>query len=666
MCLALISTTAWTAPQLYEGGAVHPRLLCTADELAAVRTRLDGEVEQPAYRKLIEKCDAFLNPKSGLYVDWDTRKKSYWHNRSGATWLTKCFEELAWAGVLSNQAKYIDGARNIVLTIVRERVIDQIAGTNYGRPYGGWLSQPLDAGHSSRALGIVYDRFTESERAEIRDYMAGTYLSYLFDYMRKLPENDRYPGILGHNFALIGNSAAAVMTLAMWGETGNPEQEQAWLDMFLNGIKQYLDIGLGPDGGALEGAGYTSACLYYLTFPLEALRRAGGEDLSQHPRLRKAFDYYLYEMLPGRNYYNNTNDSFFHAHTCFFPLYARLYNRPELTWMWREVSGRLRTSADVYGDGRNAAQPILNYILLWYGQAPAPKSPDETTLPLTRLFSRRGIVDMRNGWDEDGCLLSFTCGGNPAYGHGQYDSGHFALYCGRSALAGDTGYGGGQSEDHNAVLIDGHGQRVKCDEGRITTCEPGELASYAAGRIGDLYRNTALKRFERHIYFVHDRKRPYAVVYDDIEADGNEHTYTWLLQGVNDHGFMMSGEGIEISTSGDRPLITDQNTGWKLGVTMFAASPPAFSADVKTIRWNPTAEAVPHPRLKAHIRTDRPPDILTVLTPGKDDGTFPTVTRVNRQAVRVEWPEHVDLVAFGPAQTPEAETPKRAFIRTAK
>lgn len=649
--------------------AEHPRLLCTAGELAAVRDRLHGRIEATAYRKLLEKCDAYLTPGSRLYIDWPTRKNPYWRNRSGATHLTKCFEELAWAGVFSGEAKYVEGAKNIVLTIIRERVIDAIGGTNYGRPYAGWLGQPLDAGHSSRSLALFYDllheHLSEQERAEVRGYMTGTYLRYFYDYMRKLPENPKYPGILGHNFALIGNSSAALMTLAAWGETGDPAQEQAWLGTFMDGIKQYLDIGIGPDGGALEGAGYTSACLYYLMFPIEALRRAGGEDLFAHSRLSKVWDYYLYEMLPGRNYYDNTNDSFFHAHTVPFLLFARAYDRPELTWMWQEVSGRLTSPADVYGDGRNAAQPILNYVLLWHGAAPAARPP-AVSAPLSRLFSRRGLVAMRNGWDEDGCMVSFTCGGSPAYGHGQYDSTHFSIYCGNSALAGDTGYGGNQADDHNTVLVDGKGQQMKATEGRIIAYEPGPEATYTAGRAGDLYYNKALKAYERHLYFVHDRVHPYVVVHDDLRADGEEHLYTWLLQGVNSHGFMMSGEGIEVDVSGEYPLVTDTNTGWRLRVVMFAAVDPEFSTDIKELRWNPTAKAVPHPRLRADVRTSKPPAILTVLLPHRPGAVLPEVTCVGERAVRVDWPRCVDVVSFGQAETGAAGALARGFARKLK
>ncbi len=666
----LVAGKTAAADSLYDNGGEHPRLICNAEDLARVRTRLDGEVESLAYRRLLEKCDAYLNPQSSLYVDWPVRGKAYWRNRSGATMLTKCFEELAWAGVLSGNQKYVEGAKNIVLTIIRKRVIDRIGGKNYGRDYKGWLSQPLDAGHSSRSLAVFYDLLyndlTEEERVEVREYITGTYLAYFHDYMRKAPEDPRYPGIMGHNFALIGNSSAALLALAVFGETRNPALERAWVDLFVGGIRKYLEIGIGVDGGALEGAGYTSACLYYLTFPAEALRRAGGENLFEHPRLKKVWDYYLYEMLPGRNYFNNTNDSFFHAHTCFFPLYARIHNRPELNWMWRQVSGRLSNPADVYGDGRNAAQPILNYVILWYAPAPEGKSPEAMGMALSRRFSRRGIVDMRSGWGEQDCLLSFTAGGSPEVGHGQYDSGHFALYAGASALAGDTGYGGGRAEDHNVVLFDGKGQRRKTTEGRIVDYHPTDQATYAAGRIGDLYANQALRAYTRHVYFIHDREQPYAVVYDELQADGAPHTYTWLLQGVNDHGFMMSGEGIEMDLSGPHPTVTDTRTGRQLRLVMFADAEPIFSTDRVSIRWNATAKYVPHPRLKAEVATTNAPEILTVLIPHRNGDTLPAVTRVNARAVRLEWKTHVDLVAFGAAATAEAETDGRAFRRTTR
>jgi len=665
-----LSLPAAAEAELYVTGAAHPRLICTAAEIEQVKARLDRPVEQLAYREMLRKCDAYLDPQAGLYVDWPDLKKSYWHDRGGATWLTKCFEELSWAGALSGEPRYIQGAKDIVLTIIRKRVIDGIGGLNYGRPYGGWLSQPLDAGHSSRSLAVFYDllyhHLSEQERKEVRDYMAGTYIAYLYEYMRKLPEGSNYPGILGHNFALIGNSAGALMTLAMYGETGDAVQEKAWLDTFMDGIRRYLDIGIGVDGGALEGAGYTSACLYYLNFPVEALRRAGGEDLWRHPRLSKVMDYYLYEALPGGNYFNNTNDAFFHAHTCFFPLYAAVYDRPELTWLWEHVTGRLTDPADVFGDGRNAAQPLLNYTILWHALAPAARTPEQVGLPLSRHFSRRGIVDMRSGWGEEDCLLSFTAGGNPDMGHGQYDANHFALYRGESAPAGDSGYGGGQTEHHNGVLFDGKGQQMKTTEGRIIAYEPGELATYACGRAGDLYNNPALQRFDRHVIFAHDKARPYAVIYDELQADGNEHNYTWLLQGINATGFMISGEGMGFDLSSPYPVLRDANSNWELEVVLFAAELPTFEVDECETKWSATAEIVRHPRLRANVTTAGEPHLLAFLYPRRPGTPMPDVTRVGDRALRVEWEDCVDLVAFGPARTAEAETEGVGFVRQAK
>ena len=666
--LAIGAGPARAGGTLYAEGAAHPRLICTADELDQVRARLEHEVEARAYQELLRKCDAYLDPANSLYVDWPERKKHYWHDRSGATWLTKCFEELTWAGVLSGESKYIEGSKNIVLTIIRERVIDGIGGLNYGQEYKGWLSQPLDAGHSSRSLAIfydlLYDHLSETERAEVREYMIDPYIAYLYDYMSKLPESPQYPGILGHNFALIGNSSAALMVLAMYGETGRgTEQEQAWLDTFIGGIKRYLDIGIGVDGGAMEGAGYTSACLYYLTFPAEALRRAGGESLFEHERLRKVWDYYLYEALPGGNYFGNVNDAFYHAHTCFFPLYARIYERPELTWLWEHVTGHRTDPSDIYGDGRNAAQPMLNYIILWHALAPEAMTPEQVDKPLSARFSRRGMVLARSGWGPDDCLLSFICGGDPEYGHRQYDAGHFSLYRGQSALAGDSGYGGKNTEDHNGVLFDGKGQQLKCAEGRITAYEPGELATYACGNLGDLYNNAALKSYNRHIFFCHDRQRPYMVVYDELQADGAEHTYTWVMQGINATGFMISGEGMRFELSGEYPVIFDDNSGWQMSVMLFASQPPSFTQDINETKWSATASIIEHPRLRGDVTTSASPGFLAFLYPRREGDPVPTVTRVAPHALRINWPDCTDLVAFAPAETDGLRTEGVGFVR---
>ena len=181
----LYVAAASAAPVPYATPTTHPRLICNQGDLHDARKRLDGTIEARALQQLLKKCDGYLDPRNRLYVDWEKREKSYWESRAGATWLTKCFEELAWAGILTDEARYIEGSKNIVLTIIRKRIVDSIGGTNYGNPYGGWLSQPLDAGHSSRSLAVFYDllynHLSEGERSEVRSYMTGTYLSYFCD-----------------------------------------------------------------------------------------------------------------------------------------------------------------------------------------------------------------------------------------------------------------------------------------------------------------------------------------------------------------------------------------------------------------------------------------------------------------------------------------------------
>ncbi len=667
--LILSMNVAVGQERLYAGNDQHPRLLCTAAELDLVRSRLDGEVEAIAYERLLEKCDSYLDPASPHYVNWpqqqneigwDGGRANLWEVRAGAWMLTKRYEELAWAGVLSGEQKYIDGAKNIVLTIIRERVIDRIGGTNYGREYTGWLAQPLDAGHSSRSLAVfydlLYDHLSEEERAEVREYITGTYLAYLYPYMTKLKESDRYPAILGHNMHLIGNAAGGLMALAIYGEGGHStEQENAWVNTFFEGIEGFLGIGIGEDGGALEGPGYTGACLYYSVALIDAMRRAGGKNLFESPALQKVPYYYLYELRPNGAFFNNINDAWFSAHTVFFPLFAGICDDPALTWLWEQTDGWRHDETNVFGDTWSGWVPVLPYVILWHALAPEAKSPDELGKPLSRKFSRRGLVSMRTGWGKEGCLFSFLSGGQPDQGHAQYDANHFALYCGESILAYDSGYGARDTDDHNSLLFDGKGQTVRCNEGRIIAYEPGEIATYACGRAGDLYDNEALKEFDRHVYFVRGPHGPYAVVYDEVEADGAEHSYTWLLNIHANNAFELSGE---------HPVVVDEASGWQMDVLLFASTEPEITTDMNETKASRTAKVKTHPRLRAEVKTDQSPAFLALLYPRKPGAKLPQVTRLNDHALRVAWPDYVDLVAFGPAKTAEAETQDIGFMRT--
>jgi hypothetical protein len=671
MLLGVISVQTGPAYGYYSDSAEHPRLLCTAAELDAVRTRLHSGYEQIAYQRLLEKCDAYLDPESPHYVNWPERinlirhqggEVNYWETRPGAWMLTKRYEELAWAGVLSGEQKYIEGARNIVMTIVRERVIDDIGGDNYGQPYDGWLAQPLDAGHSSRALAVfydlLYDHLSEQERQEVRDYIVHTYISYLCPYMQETLDRADYPAILGHNMHLIGNAAGGLLALAVYGETGLPtEQEDAWVELFFDGVHKGLQIGLGVDGAGLEGPGYASASLYYGSFLIEAIRRAGGPDvLSGTPNpIQRTPYYYLYEMRPNGEYFNNINDANFDAHTVFLPLFASAIDDPALTWLWDTVEGHRHDGQNVFGDTWMTWVADLPYVLLWRGLAPSAVSPDDLQFPLSRQFTRRGLVSMRSSWQEDGVLFSFLSGGQPDRGHSQFDANHFALYAGESTLAFDTGYGAGETKDHNSLLFDGQGQTVRCTEGRITAYEPGEIATYACGSAGDLYGNPTLRLFDRHVYFVRGGHGPYAVIYDEVEADGEPHSYTWLLN---------ISDAARLELDGEYPLVVDESTGWEMHVTLFAAADLEYAQIVNEFRRSRIATVSTNRQLQAELTTAEAPAFLALLYPRRDDGVLPQVERINAHAVRVQWPEYTDLVAFGPTQTAEASTDGVGFVRT--
>jgi len=670
LALAWSVMPGYCAQQLYEGHAAHPRLLCSAAELAEARSRLDGEIEAAALKRLLLKCDTYLDPESEWYVDWRERQKWFWASRHGAWLLTKRFQELAWAGVLSGEQRYIDGAKNIVLTIVRERVIDNVGGESHGKQYKGWKSNMIDASSSGAPLGIfydlLYDYMTEQERAEVRNYIIDEYLLFLYDYQLGLATNDRYPAILGTNSYLSGHYAGLVLTLAVYGETGRSAREEiGWLKTFMTGIRGYLLLGIGDDGGMLEGPGYGAYCLNMIGCAAEMLKRAGAEKLGEdpplwkHPRLRRAARYFLHQVRPNGDHYNNISDSSFAGQSTFLLLYASRLDAPVLSWLWQHVDGRPNDET-IFGDHNDKVwEPVLPYVILWHGQAPGAKSPDELGIPRDRLFSRRGLVSMRTNWRDDGCLFSFLCGGQPddIWSHKQYDANHFALYCGDSVLAYDPGYGGRETAVHNSLLFDGKGQVGRCIEGRIVAFKPGDIASYACGRAGDLYDNEALSKFDRHVYFVRGPHGPAVAIWDDVAADGKEHTYTWLLNIV---------EGMEFDVSGDHPVVVDAANAWLMDVFLFASVKPEMTLETAqhSVHWSSGVSTYKHPRLLADVKTDRAPGFLALLYPHKLSVEAPEVTRVNDRALRVAWQDCVDLIAFGPARTAEGNVQDTGFVRS--
>jgi hypothetical protein len=161
--------------------------------------------------------------------------------------------------------------------------------------------------------------------------------------------------------------------------------------------------------------------------------------------------------------------------------------------------------------------------------------------------------------------------------------------------------------------------------------------------------------FDRHVYFVRGGHGPYAVIYDEVEADGEPHSYTWLLN---------MSDAARLELDGEYPLVVDESTGWEMHVTLFAAADLEYAQIVNEFRRSRIAAVSTNRQLQAELTTAEAPAFLALLYPRRDDGVLPRVERINAHAVRVQWPEYTDLVAFGPAQTAEASTDGVGFVRT--
>jgi hypothetical protein len=191
----------------------------------------------------------------------------------------------------------------------------------------------------------------------------------------------------------------------------------------------------------------------------------------------------------------------------------------------------------------------LPYVLLWFDPDLEPLAPREAEIGLSRLFER-GQVSIRDGWDEHDSLVTVTCGRGIQGIWNQADEGSFTFYARGEAFAIDPGAHRGRSEDHNLVLIDGHGQGTeggpRAVQGRIEYFEDRGEVVYVIADATEAYRSAQpMQRARRQLVFGRG-PRPYLLVVDDIQRDDEAREYTWLLHTAAGNTVNIDGGRAEI------------------------------------------------------------------------------------------------------------------------
>jgi hypothetical protein len=166
------------------------------------------------------------------------------------------------------------------------------------------------------------------------------------------------------------------------------------------------------------------------------------------------------------------------------------------------------------------------------------------SLPVSRVFEKKGNVVFRTGWGADDAILLFRAG--PNFNHNHTDQGSFLLRALGENLAVEAGsadyykdpyYGNyfSQAAGHNTILVDGNPASQEVADTpqfkalnaypRLLDAVTSDFQDALAAEISPVYRDR-LERFTRRIVFVKPR---YLVIHDQLEARGTPARFDWLM-----------------------------------------------------------------------------------------------------------------------------------------
>ena len=484
-------------------------------------------------------CERLVTPGDDEFIDFRERRSEWWATRPGGRRLPAAIERLAAGGILVD-ARYGEAAADILRTIVEHGIVEACGGTNYGRPYSTWRDNPLDAGASSHALAIGLDLLRPTLSQEDQESF-GRYLIPFVDYVLENPP-DPEEAKPDWNIALIGYVGTALLALVLEaiGVLDGGRCEEAVARARRRALL-FAEKGHDGEGAFLEGPAYGSASVHYTVLLAYALARRGDRELVEDRRLGLMAEGLIHELIPGTGQVNPLNDCGDQVNVSWVPLVAAEQRSGAAQWLWQRVVGWTQTCATEPFDWTDS---VTRY-LLYADPSLEAVSPGDAGLPRARHFARRGLVDVRSGWERDDAFLSFLCDVYPAGGHRQADRNHFSFHALGESFAIDSGYGlermdgttevlrrGAMGEAHNLPLVHGRMQvRGQVEGDGMVRHDLDSPWAYAEAEAGASYAPGW--GFRRRVLCLPgpDGQIGCLVVADRVCFDGSESRpmLTWLL-----------------------------------------------------------------------------------------------------------------------------------------
>ena len=578
---------------------------------------------------LRRRCDELFERSSPKYLDPDDLQTRWWKSRMGAKQFVVAVWDLAMAGNLFTEPKYTDKAIRVLDNLVEHNMAENSGSSCYGRPYKRWFSD-LDASHSLESLGLALDllapQLEPAHGRTVAQYLLRL-LEFLIEQNATRGDEDRPILINANVMGKLGTGEGAI-ALERWGLVdASPHVAYA-----REAAVQYLEEGGHEDGLLIEGPMYGFACLKHISMLGAMLARRGDAGLWDREGWDRLVEAYCSQMIPGDGTLNMLNDCYPPRLTSWLLAVAKHRRNGLARWLWEKVVqplGERRWDAPVAWDDIRAPwwNGYVPHAMMSYDPTVEPIAPAQANLSPKRHFVVRGVLDIRDGWDEDDFFVTMTCCPDIRWRnrvhrqHAQADRGHFSFYALGERFLIDVGYGnqvmsgstevlrlGHTGEAHSVPTIDGSMQKCTTLAGGFHDVLLDGWAPLARMEFGACYEH-CLQAF-RTIAVVPDAEgQPlYLVVHDFMSLQPGGTTLSSLFQ-VDAAATVQIVEREVVDLIGGRK-------GNRCRLITTANRPGQFLAD----------EFAGHPRLR-FLFQDASLNTVSILVPYRKDEAPPVFRR---------------------------------------
>jgi len=441
-----------------ELGGIHPRVFFTAEELGALQTRIHS-----THAALWERAQ-----RTGLALTTEPPPPPAEERRAQNN-VALAIAEAAFCYRMDGDPRYLAAAKKFMDAAVSY----DVWGYSTNKP-----NIDLAAGHLLYGLATGYDLLyhdlTEAERLRYRDKLVKQarllYASYELKPGRVLSYSQ--------NHLFIPAAGLGIAAYALYDEVPDAPQWAARVRALFDRVLATYS----PDGYYYEGFEYWVFATPWLVHYLDALGHSTGEDLYDQPGFRLAYEYLAHVMLPGGKDVFDFADTFEgansrsgqgeeyerthpggHLHSNYILLYrlAQRFHDPKIQGVANWLAGQGQVSFEDY------------WAVAWYD--PSIKPASMADLPPFHRFADHDVFFWRSGWGPEATAVAIKSGPPEGHhtahmsvqfpewrleeGHAHPDAASFILYARGQYLTGDSGYSGiPLTQNHNTLLIDGHGQ----------------------------------------------------------------------------------------------------------------------------------------------------------------------------------------------------------------